>query len=799
MIIPQFNTNVNILSSPKLVISTSAPDEQAQAYVLSLADIYEAIRTGDYTNQPGRIAGQTVEARNKRAVNADAYAEIKKHGIPAYIPGATYEHSDWRNINRFEAPTGLRLVEIDHLKGETPAECRDRLFQSYECIVMAYISLGGDGVHTLVAVEGIDGVSRGHGRVSLKQACEAIGVPAPDSKATDRADSVGDFNRRVAMPYDPECRFRADAKPIAYQPSDEVERLNATRNYEPNPELAEQAMSFEGYVPSSDYAEWLRQSAAAKKAGVSFECWDAWCSRGDGYDAERNAEKWETALDGLTDIGVGTHFYFAQLAGWEHPGRRSAFEVNADGFRDACSYLGVELRFNAGKNVEEYRTGADCRLNIQTGGEWRPVSDRVVADIAAKLELHCFMITGADKDGNPIHKPYDISQRKIDAYIISVAASNAIDEPLEWLNGLPEWDGVERAKHLLRDILGAEDDAYTQTVSLLGLAGIVARILRPGYKFDCVPLLRGPGGIGKSQFPVHLMPEHLRDDYTIEGFDFDSRNLKENYERILGRCVVEMAEFQRWNENELGKLKSFISTRSDTFRSSYGRRAETHYRRCVIWATADRDAIVDDEAGHRRVLPVVCAGKDRAVEPALAECREQVFAEVLNKVRPLVAANKALEFPRDMYNELQRRNNALLAVDNSLEDQVIEYLQDLAKSGLEMLERDGLKIPVIHERITGKEGQNPPTRKYAAILRKLGFEKSDTRTSRGWALTDTELFKRQVYVEPSAEPIEVQSFLDDVFGTDEGLSADEQAEAIEALKAQFAEKAEADRTKRVGL
>ena len=84
--------------------------------------------------------------------------------------------------------------------------------------------------------------------------------------------------------------------------------------------------------------------------------------------------------------------------------------------------------------------------------------------------------------------------------ILAVAAERAYHPILEYLEALPAWDEVPRIETLLIDYFGAEDSAYTRAVIRKTMAAAVARIYRPGTKFDSVLILNGPQGIGKSTF-----------------------------------------------------------------------------------------------------------------------------------------------------------------------------------------------------------------------------------------------------------------------------------------------------------
>lgn len=60
------------------------------------------------------------------------------------------------------------------------------------------------------------------------------------------------------------------------------------------------------------------------------------------------------------------------------------------------------------------------------------------------------------------------------------------------------WDGVPRVDRLLIDYLGADDTPYVRAVTRKTLAAAVARVYRPGCKFDYMLTIRGRQGLGKS-------------------------------------------------------------------------------------------------------------------------------------------------------------------------------------------------------------------------------------------------------------------------------------------------------------
>ena len=87
---------------------------------------------------------------------------------------------------------------------------------------------------------------------------------------------------------------------------------------------------------------------------------------------------------------------------------------------------------------------------------------------------------------------------------VNVVAQEQSFHPVrDYLEGCA-WDGVPRVETLLVDYLGAEDNPYTRAVTRKTLVAAVARVFRPGCKFDYMLTLRGRQGLGKSALIAKL-------------------------------------------------------------------------------------------------------------------------------------------------------------------------------------------------------------------------------------------------------------------------------------------------------
>lgn len=90
------------------------------------------------------------------------------------------------------------------------------------------------------------------------------------------------------------------------------------------------------------------------------------------------------------------------------------------------------------------------------------------------------------------------SSRNHDVAFTKIADDRHFHPIRDYLNSLPQWDGIERVEDIFIKYLQADDTEYVRTVTRKTFAAAVARIYVPGTKFDCVPVLDGDQGIGKS-------------------------------------------------------------------------------------------------------------------------------------------------------------------------------------------------------------------------------------------------------------------------------------------------------------
>jgi predicted P-loop ATPase len=210
--------------------------------------------------------------------------------------------------------------------------------------------------------------------------------------------------------------------------------------------------------------------------------------------------------------------------------------------------------------------------------------------------------------------------------VLAVAAEKAYHPIKEYLEELPAWDGTPRVETLFIDYFGAADTTYTRAVSRKSMVAAVARIYHPGTKFDSVPILNGPQGIGKSTFFAKLAGEWFSDSLTLT----DMRD-KAGPEKLQGYWILELGELAGMRKADVETVKSFISRVDDKYRASYGVSVESHPRQCVIVGSTNAESgFLRDITGNRRFWPIPVSGSSRKKAWQITKDEvAQIWAETL--------------------------------------------------------------------------------------------------------------------------------------------------------------------------
>lgn len=218
------------------------------------------------------------------------------------------------------------------------------------------------------------------------------------------------------------------------------------------------------------------------------------------------------------------------------------------------------------------------------------------------------------------HYNFEPSNDRIFEAAYVIAFNNAFHPVRDYLENL-EWDGVQRIDGWLKTYLSAvAPEPYLSAISRKVLCAMVARIYRPGCKFDHMLVLEGPlQGEGKSRSIDALASTAWAGRLNFRADHKDMVLL------TMGRWVLEVSELAGLQQKAGEEVKAFISETTDQVRLPYGRLTEEFPRQCILVGTTNRPDYLSDPTGNRRFWPVLIDGKCDV--EGLWRDRDQLLAE----------------------------------------------------------------------------------------------------------------------------------------------------------------------------
>jgi len=179
------------------------------------------------------------------------------------------------------------------------------------------------------------------------------------------------------------------------------------------------------------------------------------------------------------------------------------------------------------------------------------------------------------------------------------------------------WDKVPRLDTAPMTYFGCEDTLYTRAIFSKWMISGVARIMQPGCKADCVLILEGDQGIGKSTAFSILADPWFTDQMPAFG-------TADAAMQIRGIWIIELSELDTMTRSDLKTVNAFMSRSKDRFRPPYGRQMIDVFRQCIFGGSTNESEYLRDNTGARRYWSLACASIDK---DALRRDRLQLWAE----------------------------------------------------------------------------------------------------------------------------------------------------------------------------
>ncbi|MCT4544532.1 MAG: virulence-associated E family protein [Vallitalea sp.] len=367
-----------------------------------------------------------------------------------------------------------------------------------------------------------------------------------------------------------------------------------------------------------------------------------------------------------------------------------------------------------------------------------------------------------DADDSQLISYVDQHHGSFSARTYEIAVTKVTDDrsyhPIkEYLKELPEWDGCKRLDTLLIDYLGAEDNEYVRTVTRKVFVGAIARVYKPGVKFDWMLVLSGGQGIGKSTLVQRMAGEWFNDSLRLS----DTKD-KTAAEKLQGYWILEIGELAGMRKTEENVLKNFLSSQNDVYRASFGRRAVPHPRQCIFIGTTNESEYLRDVTGDRRFWPI----KVHSVEKKPWEITDNEVSQLWTEALQLYNDGERLELPSNIEEQARKAQSEAAEVDarqgivdafldmelpkdwsnKNLEERLYWYsFEENRTQSDKSYKREEVCIPEIWCEAFKKEQidlDNISSREIGRMLRRAGWEPSgkskrfkDYRKQKVWSTT----------------------------------------------------------------
>ncbi len=169
----------------------------------------------------------------------------------------------------------------------------------------------------------------------------------------------------------------------------------------------------------------------------------------------------------------------------------------------------------------------------------------------------------------------------------------------DYLNSLPQWDGQNHVARLFSRLPGITTE---QTGFLaIWLRSMVAHWLQMDtlHGNECVPVLIGAQGCGKTTFLRRVLPLHLREYYL------DHLNLSNKFDKemaLTNNLLVNIDEFDAIPVRQHPSLKQALSKNKVNGRPIFGASQEDRARYASFVATTNNPHPLTDVTGSRRFI-----------------------------------------------------------------------------------------------------------------------------------------------------------------------------------------------------
>lgn len=321
----------------------------------------------------------------------------------------------------------------------------------------------------------------------------------------------------------------------------------------------------------------------------------------------------------------------------------------------------------------------------------------------------------------------EVSPDKLNRYIWSdvVPSYNPI---LDWFNALPK---ISQPKGLIKKLISSIEfkDDRMGVLMQKWLCSIVAMVY--GHrKQELVLVLIGPQGCGKTEFFLRLLPKELEEYISVNALDQG----KDSDILMTQKLLIIDDEFYGKSKKNAEHFKSLTSTKYFDIRKPYGKITERLPRLAVLAGCSNKNEILNDSTGNRRILPTEIESRDFTVYDSID--RRELFAEIKYYYELLGEKSYILNEAEDAY---LRVHSEEFQASNNEQEMILSYLEPATRDEY-MGAKDPTAFPAeednrvrfltpsaITAMINKQFGSRLSNIRVGQELRQLGFEQDKRR------------------------------------------------------------------------
>ena len=299
----------------------------------------------------------------------------------------------------------------------------------------------------------------------------------------------------------------------------------------------------------------------------------------------------------------------------------------------------LEENFQFRRNLLMGKTEVRCNGCDQ----WLPLTAETLNSIVRKAKKE-----GIGENKSP--------KQDIEEYVNSDAVPD-YDPIAEWISRLPAWDGKNHVADLFSRIPGltSEQLAFLSTWFRSAVAHWMQMDSVHGN--ECVPVLIGEQGCGKTTFAVRLLPEELR-CYFLDHINFTNKFDADM--ALTHNLIVNIDEFANMGVSQQGRLKQTLSKRKVNGRPIFGRSQEDRQRYASFIATTNDEHPLCDQTGSRRYLCIKIP-RGKLIDNSSSIDYEQLYAQLYYE---LTVGNTPYWFNIDETKRIQELNLPFFRTDD---------------------------------------------------------------------------------------------------------------------------------------